>query len=402
MKKVCVLLDGSISADSRAQRTVRTMARHAEVHVYFVPRNEKDTGGDLRAGRNVRLIPVPHEITRWDWALRHSLFFVELAYLARAVEATGERYDLVYAHDLYTTYAAWNVARRHGARILYDVHDLNIETINQGFPPDPPTYKRLKYALAKWVMRTSGTWWARRFVPRADLVVTTTQSYVGYLKGNYGLKEGLVLPNYPEYREVTPTDRLYGLCGIPPGSRIALYHGHMGRGRFLRRIVSSARSLADGNVVVLVGNGHLLPELREIAAGPGYRGKVYFHDYVPYDELLPLASAASLGLILIDHINLSKEYALANKLTEYMASGVAVLGSDSPENRRILTDADAGYLYRVTTPEALGAHMNSLLAKPEELAAKGRNGQRAFRERYHWEACEPLFEKAFLDLIGGP
>src|SRR5688572_24182872 len=113
MKKVCVLLDGSISADSRAQRTVRVMARHAEVHVYFLPRSATDTGGDIHAGPNVRLFPVSHELTRRDWALRHSLFFMELSWLADAVEARGERYDLVNAHDLPTTWAASRVARRH-------------------------------------------------------------------------------------------------------------------------------------------------------------------------------------------------------------------------------------------------------------------------------------------------
>jgi glycosyltransferase involved in cell wall biosynthesis len=402
MKSVCVLLPWSVSKDSRAQRTARTMARHSQVDVYFVPGHPGDTGGDLHRGTNVRLIPVPHATTRLDWALRHSLFYLETKFLSDAVEAGGARYDLVYAHDLQSAYPARRIVRKQGAKVLYDVHDLAIETINQGFPEKAPFHKRIKYALARWIMRTAGARWEGRFARRADLVATTTQSCLVYLQDRYGLKGGLVLPNYPEYREVERTGRLYEDCGIPRGSRIALYHGVFGRGRFLRRIVASSAHLAEGNVLVLVGNGHLDAELKAIAAGPRFRGKVFFHDFVPYDDLLPLASAASLGLILIDHINLSKKYALANKLTEYMASGVAVLGSDSPENRRILVDADAGYLYQVTTPEALGAHINSLLAKPEELAEKGRNGRRAFRDRYHWEACEPLFEKAFLDLIGGP
>lgn len=397
MKKVCVLLPWSVSSDSRAQRTIRTMSRHAEVHLYFVPKSPADTGGDIHAGRNFRLIPIPHATGRLDWALRNSFFYFETRYLSDAVEATGERYDIVYAHDLHSAYPAQTIARKQGAKILYDVHDLTIETINQGFPETAPLHKRVKYALAKWVMRTAATRWERAFIRKADLVLAPTESWLGHLRECYGIAGGLVVPNFPEYREVQRTERLHYDAGLPRATRIALYHGSLGRGRYLQEIVRSAEHLAEGNALVLVGNGPLLPELKAVAPP-----KVRFLDFVPYDELLPLASAASLGLILIDHINLSKKYALANKLTEYMASGVAVLGSDSPENRRILTDADAGYLYQVTTPEALGAHINGLLAKPEDLVEKGRNGQRAFRHRYHWEACEPLFEQAFLKLLSAP
>ena len=378
------------------------MARHAAVDVFFLTRAPGDYGTDVRVGPNVRLFPVRSDMTRVRWALRHTLFYREHGFLVEAVEAVGEKYDVVNAHDLPTSWPALRIARKHGARLLYDVHDLSLETINQGFPPDPPFHKRLKYAAARWVMRTSGLRWVRRFYPQTDLVVTTTQSYLDHMRTHYGLRGGLVVANYPEYREVAKSDRLYGLCGIPRGSRIALYHGYLGRGRFLRRIVESARHLAEGNVLAIVGGGHLSGELKAIAAGPEYRGKVFFHDFVPYEELLSLASAASLGLILIDHINLSKKYALANKLTEYMASGVAVLGSDSPENRRILTDADAGYLYGVTTPEALAERINGLLSDPAELARKGENGRKAFREKYNWESQEPVFEKAFLELLGSP
>jgi glycosyltransferase involved in cell wall biosynthesis len=373
------------------------MAKHAEVDVFHCPVRD---GAGLPPHPRVRVFPVERRDSFKAKLLRYSLLQFDYAFLADAVLAAGGRYDVIYAHDFPTAWPARKLRRRFGARVLYDVHDLYLETLNQTFPENPSFPRSVLHATARFLMRTTGASFERGFVRECELVVTTTESYVGYLRERYGLKDALVLPNYPERREVEPSDRIYDACGIPRGTSIVLYHGLLGRGRSLETIVRSAAHLAEGSALVLVGDGQMREGLKVLAAGPGMRGKVYFHDPVPYADLLSFASGASLGLILIEHINLSKEYALANKLTEYMASGVAVLASDSPENRRILGAADAGYLVAPSTPEALGARINELLADRAALAGKGRNGRKAFLDRFHWEAHEPAFERAFLALLG--
>jgi glycosyltransferase involved in cell wall biosynthesis len=166
-------------------------------------------------------------------------------------------------------------------------------------------------------------------------------------------------------------------------------------------LVKSAEFLAPRNALVIVGNGQLEEELKQSVKARNL-SNVRFLDHVPYDQLFDLASGASLGVVLIEHINLSKKYALANKLTEYMASGIAVLASDSPENRRILAEVDAGFVETFTSPEHLGRRLNELLDDRAALAKKGRAGRKAFLERFNWSAYEPTFAEAFRRLLGAP
>ena len=378
------------------------MAKHAAVDLYHVPDRPGESVAGMFEHPNIRVFPVGRRPTRLGWLWRHSCFFFELAFFVEAVQARGERYDVIYAHDLPVGYAALRLAQRHRAKIIYDVHDLYLETINQLFPRNASGLKRSFFSLSKFAMRIAGRPWERLFVRHADLVLVPSPSCLVYMEVRYGTTRGLALPNYPEFRAVEPSRRLYDVTGISRDKSIVLYHGSLGSGRHLETIVRSAEFLRDDAVLVLIGNGPLETVLKEIGSHRSIRAKVRFLDSVPYEELFSLASGASLGLILLEQINLSKKYALANKLTEYMASGVAVLASDAPEHRRVLEAADAGFITTVESPEQLARRLNEALADTGVLAAKGRNGQRAFRERFNWDAYEREFVRAFQEVLEAP
>lgn len=397
MKRVCVLLEGSINRDSRAQRTVRSMARLAEVHAWFHTAAPERVAGDV-VGGGAALHPVVRPPTRLDRVLAHSAFFAETRYLGDAALDAGHRYDLVYAHDLATTFAAARIARRHRARLVYDVHDLAIETLNQLFPPRAPLPKQAAFATIKRVMSTLGRTWERHFARRADLVITTNPSYADYLRRQYGLDRLMDLPNYPELREVTTTDALYRDLGLPGDTALILYHGVLGPGRSLELVVESAAGLAAGRVLVLIGHGPLEPRLRALAERAG-ADRVRFVPHVPYERLFDYASGASIGLALIEPINLSKRLALANKVTEYMASGVPVLASDCPENVRLVTSARCGFISSFSSPGDLAAYLNRITEDRAALAELGAAGRQAFRQRFNWNAHEPRFAEAIGSLL---
>jgi len=86
-------------------------------------------------------------------------------------------------------------------------------------------------------------------------------------------------------------------------------------------------------------------------------------------------------------------------VVEGMAAGAAVVASDLPAYRRVLPDA-CGVLVPPGDADALAAALDSLLARPDRLAAMGAAGRRHAR-RYDWGAVLPAVVDAYADADRG-
>ena len=82
--------------------------------------------------------------------------------------------------------------------------------------------------------------------------------------------------------------------------------------------------------LVVVGDGPALHDLQTLAERLGVADQVTWIGSVPYDELHQLTCGAHVGLCLIEPVSMSYEYALPNKLFEYMMARVPSLVSDLP------------------------------------------------------------------------
>jgi glycosyltransferase involved in cell wall biosynthesis len=79
-----------------------------------------------------------------------------------------------------------------------------------------------------------------------------------------------------------------------------------------------------------------------------------------------------------------------------MAMGLPIVAADLPITREIVEQSGAGILHSPGDPDDLAAKIRSLVASPEDRAAMTRSGQRAFQERYNFDAVG----EQLLDLYG--
>jgi glycosyltransferase involved in cell wall biosynthesis len=63
-----------------------------------------------------------------------------------------------------------------------------------------------------------------------------------------------------------------------------------------------------------------------------------------------------------------------------------VISSDCLSLKRILTETDAGYIYRNDSPEELAELLEKLSADREMLQEKGRNGRKAVISGLNWSS----------------
>lgn len=99
-------------------------------------------------------------------------------------------------------------------------------------------------------------------------------------------------------------------------------------------------------------------------------------------------------LALPNHIN-----AQPNKIFEYMASGIPVIGSNFPLWKVIIEDNNCGICVDPTNPIEIAEAIKYLQSHPEIAREMGRNGKRMVTEKYNWKAEEKKLIQLYKDIL---
>jgi glycosyltransferase involved in cell wall biosynthesis len=298
--------------------------------------------------------------------------------LWRALVAS--RPDVVHAHDVNTLPTAWAAARRAGARLVYDAHEIST---------DREGYRELRGPIA---------WAESRLMPRAAATITTTLMRAKFFARAYGVPRPLVLQNRPRFAEPAPGRLIRDRLGLADGLPIVLYQGGLQPGRGLEDLVAALPELPPCHLV-LIGGGRLREGLGAMAAERGLGGRVHFLPTVPLAGLLAWTASADIGVQPIRNTCLNHLSTDSNKLFEYAMAGLPVVASDFPEIRRVVRAHDIGLLFDPEAPGALAAALGRLVADAglrARLAANARAAARALS----WEAQEGELVRLYERVLG--
>lgn len=189
-----------------------------------------------------------------------------------------------------------------------------------------------------------------------------------------------VLPNLLDAEE---RDRLAELpcpCAtqLPSGRRLVVVNRldpEKNTGLLIEALPLVRKTIPDA-VLIVVGDGREMPELRKMAAARGVVDAVCFLGEVL--EVPALLRQCEVGAL----VPKSNE-GLSNTILEYMAAGLPTLATDCGGNRELVKDGETGRLVSAETmPAAVAEAWISLLRNPGKAAEMGRRA-RAFVEQRH-------------------
>lgn len=307
--------------------------------------------------------------------------------------AKGERAHIYHLHEPQLLPLAFFLKVLCRPIVVYDVHEHLPELIR-----DFSTRSRTAAALLAAFFSLVDLLLAWH----ADAVVVTTDSLISRYAS--GRRPVVAIYNYPRTDLFaagrTPSAALKQRYG---SSRVVLYHGQLGRARGISSIIEAAKLAARrvrGLKLLLLGpifGESYGAELRELVSSEDASRIVEVLDPVPHRQVQDYIAVSEVGLVILPPLAVFTKN-IPIKLFEYMACGVAVVGSKLPPIEMFVAPANCGLLVKPDDPAEIAEGIVYLLEHPEEAKAMGLRGCRAIREKYNWARMEARLLDLYREL----
>ena len=380
--RVGMLLDKTFPPDPRVANEARSLVRAGhEVHLLCLRHNQQSPAREMWQGIHLHRLMIPRwfyrkasavslELRAYRWFLRRPLgrFLRE------------ERIEVLHTHDLPMVAEGLRAARRAGIPLVSDLHE--------NWPAALKTYGYVRSFPGRLVISSSR--WERheqRVLPHADRIIVVVDEAKERLVGlGIGAQKITVVQNTVAVDEFSGFGIDEALLSRFRDRFVLSYLGGFDRHRGLEMIIDAMPRLAEAipeSLLLLIGSGPTGPALQAQAKRLGVADRVVFEGYQPFERFPSYIAASSICLIphlKSDHTDTT----IPHKLFHYMLLGKPVVTSDCKPLRRIVEETGCGVVHRSGDAEAFAMAVAGLT--DEALRTQmGEAGQRAVRERYHWD-----------------
>jgi glycosyltransferase involved in cell wall biosynthesis len=359
--------------DTRIRREAEALVERGDVVDLICPQTDRLRGKTNLGGVNL------HYARRFGYGesgpLRYlARYVIFLLAAGLKVSRLGRRHriNVIQVHTMpdFLVFAAL-LAKRRGAKVILDVHDLVPELYASKFG------LRESHPLVRALV-----WVERRSVAFADVAFAVHDPHRDALVRHGNPAEKLtVIMNSPDPRvlgqprhddEVDPS--------------LLVYHGTIARRHGLEtavRAVALARRELPGLRLFVAGEGDDVDRIQRLIDELGLEGVVELsRGWVPLEELLPRVRRAATAVIPLVPDAFTR-YMLPVKLLEYAALGVPVIATRIPAIEAYFSDSAVAFV-DPEDPHALARQIVKLHHDPARARSLAANAAEVIA-RYSWE-----------------
>ncbi len=265
------------------------------------------------------------------------------------------------------------ICRIKKAKLVFNVQDLHPDVpIELGFIRNPGVIGFLRMI--------------ERFSYRhCDAVTTICQGFRNHIRSRRGAGESVyVVPNWIDTEAVRPQSRMTPFreeLGADEKDILCLFAGTVGHISGADVVLDAAERLRGSKHIrfVFVGEGPMVPQLKERAASRGYCN-VVFRGFQPRERLGEVQSSSDISLVTLKKGK--GAHSVPSKVLGYMAAGRPVVASvdENSETAHQIRSADCGLVVSAQDPVALADAIGCLAVNKAARLRLGANG-RSFVER---------------------
>lgn len=288
-----------------------------------------------------------------------------------------KRTDILLANDLDTLLGNYAASKfKVGAELIYDSHEYFTEV------PELVGRKNVQgiwKGIEAWIF------------PKIEKIYTVNDSIAKLYSDQYKKKIRVVRNISPLWKPSTNLKSKLEL-GLPEDKTIIILQGagiNVDRGA--EEAVEAMQSVKNA-VLVIVGDGDVVPQLKEKVEELQIGNKVLFFGKQPYERMMNYTFHAQIGLTLDKDTNLNYKYSLPNKVFDYIHTNTAVVCTNLIEVAQVVGKYSVGKIIQDFTVQNLAKTLNELIENKAELDLFQSNCDQAKTE-LNWEnECAVLSE----------
>ncbi|NQV53702.1 MAG: glycosyltransferase family 4 protein [Flavobacteriales bacterium] len=297
----------------------------------------------------------------------------------------SKKYDAIYERSNYLLTSGVNAAKQYKIPLVLEVNA-------------PCVLERKEFEGNSWL-----TWFARMRESQkyryASKIFPVTSVLGSYISKKYSIPESKIrfISN-----AINDDDIALDLNNIPTdvvewcsdslvvgfiGSLLA-YHG-------VDKLIDAFLRLADDHPnikLLIVGDGEVLPTLKEMATQSAFSGRIKFTGQVSKKEVYSYISLMDIGVSPAH-----SWYGSPIKIFEYAALGAVVLAPKEPNIEDVFVHMESAYLF--DGPEQLIPSLAELIDEVELRSKLSESGQKLILNKHTWKSNARILENELLNLV---
>ncbi|MCL2654222.1 MAG: glycosyltransferase [Coriobacteriia bacterium] len=380
--RICALVSNDTSMDSRVKKECAALAEAGAQVTLVGQTGAKPYAGDITQLRYELILtqktdPIPEWYARWG---RETVFYplrvaVNLSlkpirrrdfnavrpWILQAVR--GRAFDVIHANDFDMLATGARLARRSGAKLVYDSHEIYLA---------PGRLDRDESQME--VLRAS----ERRLIREVSGFITVNPTIADYLTQQYGPPvEPVVIYNGATHCVDQAQPAQYPLR--------VLFLGTFERYFNFARLIPQMTAFRDKLTLTLQGfdrDGGVQRAIEESESGDF----ITIRPPVDTTRIVDSIAEFDLGLNNIFPRTLNEVMCSPNKFFDYLSAGLGtVVAQQETFLTSVVEETGCGFVYDQKEPEDLLEALAYLVEHPDEVTAMKRNAL-AVAPRFSWDA----------------
>jgi glycosyltransferase involved in cell wall biosynthesis len=367
--KVVLSVTNDLYTDPRVDKVCNFLTRHG-FDVTLVGR---------RYGDSAPLAPRAYKMHRMRLLFRKGGLFYAEYNIRLFFYLLFHHFDLFVANDLDTLLPNFLVSKLKRKRIVYDSHEYFCGELSIA---DKPFVKHVWLSIEKFCF------------PKLKDVITVSQSIVEQYEKEYGIRPHLVR-NIPP-KATPPVTESRTSLNLPEDKAIIILQGNgLNEGRGGEELIEAMPWVDKKAVLLIVGNGTVIPQLKERVKQLQLEDRVTFVPRVTPEKLFNYTYLSDIGIALDRDLSLNLRFSLPNKLFEYIKAGTPIVASNLIERARIIRQYGVGMIVEDFQPQSVADVINKLLGD-QQLYEEMKANCRVAADELCWENEEKVLEEIYL------
>ena len=334
-KKIVITVISDLVTDQRVHKIATTLTQYGYkvIVIGATKKNSTALPPQLYTTTRISLLFQSGFVRYAEWNIR--LFFKLFFY----------KTHLLYANDLDTLLPNYIHSKLRSKPLIYDSHEYFTE---QEEVQHRPFVKKVWSSVEKFIF------------PNLKYILTVNNSIATIYQQLYKVPVQ-VLRNVPlSSSSIVASTQLQHYANWQNKKVILTQGTGINANRGYEELILSTKYLDTNYLLLIIGNGLILPQLKQLVIDQNLTDKVHFEGIMQKTELQQIAATAFCGITVDKPTCLNNVYSLPNKLFDFVQANLPVIASNMVEVAAIVNTYNVGIVLPNITPQCIATAIETM------------------------------------------